>query len=110
VQAAGGLHGFCHQHLHNRRLHIPCVTASGGVSCNRALRRELAAACERAGCNLRLGDPSLCTDNAAMIGILAERKFLQNAPPTSLKEEVRPAWTLDETLNTEPISSPVKCT
>src|SRR5438034_5161495 len=30
-----------------RRLKVSCVTASGGVTCNRALRRELAAACER---------------------------------------------------------------
>ncbi len=30
-----------------RRLRVRCVTASGGVTCNRALRQALAAACER---------------------------------------------------------------
>ena len=41
-----------------RRLRVGCVTASGGVTCNRALRRELAAACKRVGLKLRLAEPS----------------------------------------------------
>lgn len=60
-----------------RRLGVSCVTASGGVTCNRALRRRLAARCERLGFHLRLADPDLCTDNAAMIGVLAGRKLGQ---------------------------------
>jgi N6-L-threonylcarbamoyladenine synthase len=60
-----------------KRLGLRCVTASGGVTCNRALRRELASACQRAGFALRLAERELCTDNAAMIGILAERKLLR---------------------------------
>ncbi len=59
-----------------KRNGVRCVTASGGVTCNRALRHELARACEREGFALRLAEKSLCTDNAAMIGILAERKLL----------------------------------
>jgi N6-L-threonylcarbamoyladenine synthase len=70
------------------------VTASGGVTCNRALRRELARACEREGFELRLAEKSLCTDNAAMIGILTERKLLANIAPTSLDEEIKPCWVL----------------
>jgi N6-L-threonylcarbamoyladenine synthase len=77
-----------------KRNHVRCVTASGGVTCNRALRRELARACEREGFALRLAEKSLCTDNAAMIGILAERKLLANAAPTSLDEEINPGWVL----------------
>ena len=50
------------------------MTASGST-CNTGLRRELATACQRHGLTLRLAGKSLCTDNAAMIGILAERKF-----------------------------------
>jgi N6-L-threonylcarbamoyladenine synthase len=76
------------------RNHVRCVTASGGVSCNRALRRELARACEREGFALRLAEKSLCTDNAAMIGILAERKLLANIAPTSLDAEINPGWIL----------------
>jgi N6-L-threonylcarbamoyladenine synthase len=74
--------------------HVRCVTASGGVTCNRALRRELELACKREGFELRLAEKSLCTDNAAMIGILAERKLLANVAPTSLDEEINPGWVL----------------
>jgi N6-L-threonylcarbamoyladenine synthase len=77
-----------------KRNHVRCVTASGGVTCNRTLRRELACACEREGFELRLAEKTLCTDNAAMIGILAERKLLANIAPTSLDEEINPGWVL----------------
>lgn len=77
-----------------RRLGVQCVTASGGVTCNRSLRAELAAACQREGFVLRLADRSLCTDNAAMIGILAERKLLKPAPTTPLDADIEPGWTL----------------
>ena len=75
-----------------QRLGVPCVTASGGVTCNRALRKQLAQACASQGLTLRLADPSLCTDNAAMVGILAERKLRHGRAPTSLDEEVQPSW------------------
>ena len=78
-----------------RRLGVTCVTASGGVTCNRALRRRLAAACARERFKLRLAEPNLCTDNAAMIAILAERKrALQNTQST-LDADIRPNWTLE---------------
>ena len=77
-----------------RRLRVRCVTASGGVSCNSALRRELATACTRAGLSLRLAEPQLCTDNAAMIGILAERKLRAGITPTSYDAEIKPGWPL----------------
>jgi N6-L-threonylcarbamoyladenine synthase len=77
-----------------QRLGVTCVTASGGVTCNRSLRAELADACEREGFVLRLADRSLCTDNAAMIGLLAERKLLKSAPETPLDAEIEPGWAL----------------
>jgi tRNA N6-adenosine threonylcarbamoyltransferase len=77
-----------------KRNGVNCVTASGGVTCNRALRRELARTCEREGFALRLAEKNLCTDNAAMIGILAERKLLANIEPTSLDQEIAPSWAL----------------
>jgi tRNA A37 threonylcarbamoyltransferase TsaD len=58
------------------------------------LRLELARACEREGFELRLAEKSLCTDNAAMIGILAERKFLHKVPATDLDSEIQPGWVL----------------
>jgi N6-L-threonylcarbamoyladenine synthase len=78
-----------------RRLGVGCVTASGGVTCNRALRRELTAACRHAGLRLRLAERSLCTDNAAMIGILAERQLALGQEPTSLDAEIMPNWPLE---------------
>jgi N6-L-threonylcarbamoyladenine synthase len=77
-----------------RRNGVRCVTASGGVTCNRALRHELARACQREGFALRLAEKSLCTDNAAMIGILAERKLLANESLLSLDEDIKPGWVL----------------
>jgi len=77
-----------------RRLRVRCVTASGGVSCNRALRRELATACEREGLALKLASKTLCADNAAMIGVLAERKLALRANETSPDADIFPSWTL----------------
>jgi N6-L-threonylcarbamoyladenine synthase len=79
-----------------KRLGVSCVTASGGVTCNRALRRQLAAACERDGLKLRLTRANLCTDNAAMIGVLAERKLILGVPLNHFSEDVFPNWPLDE--------------
>ena len=80
------------------RLGVDCVTGSGGVTCNSALRHELASACEEHGLTLRLAEPSLCTDNAAMIGILAERRLLRHASTTELDAEPRPRWALGQTI------------
>jgi N6-L-threonylcarbamoyladenine synthase len=77
-----------------KRNDVRCVTASGGVTCNRVLRRELARACEREGFTLHLAEKNLCTDNAAMIGILAEQKLLAKVESTSLDQEITTNWTL----------------
>lgn len=71
-----------------------CVTASGGVTCNRGLRASLKSACAARGIDLRLADPTLCTDNAGMIGVLAERKWLTGVTPSSLDSEAIPHWPL----------------
>jgi N6-L-threonylcarbamoyladenine synthase len=78
-----------------KRNHVHCVTASGGVTCNRALRRELAGACEREGFELRLADKNLCTDNAAMVGILAEYKLQHGVTGDSLDAEIQPGMSLE---------------
>jgi N6-L-threonylcarbamoyladenine synthase len=81
-----------------RRLRVSCVTASGGVTCNRLLRRELDAACRRSGLQLRLAQPDLCTDNAGMIAILAELKLRSGEGVASLSEDIRPNWQLEDVL------------
>lgn len=78
-----------------RQLGVKCVTASGGVSCNSGLRQELAVRCAKRGLRLRVADQRLCTDNAAMIGILAERKIRAGTPPTPFDEETKPGWSLE---------------
>jgi N6-L-threonylcarbamoyladenine synthase len=78
-----------------RRSSARCVTASGGVTCNRALRRRLAEACDREKLLLRLAEGKFCTDNAAMIGTLAERKLLKGIEPTAPDADIRPNWPLD---------------
>lgn len=77
-----------------RRMKLSCVTASGGVTCNSALRLELEKACAKNRLTLRLCDPLLSTDNAAMIGVLAERKLLAGEDSTELDVEIKAGWAL----------------
>ena len=77
-----------------KRLRVRCVTASGGVTCNSALRAQLTAACAEERLTLRLAQPNLSTDNAGMIGILAERKLLRESPATNYTGDIRPSWAL----------------
>jgi N6-L-threonylcarbamoyladenine synthase len=77
-----------------KRNGVCCITASGGVTCNRALRHQLALVCKKNGFTLRLAEKSLCTDNAAMIGILAERKLSQQIPASGYDEDIKPGWEL----------------
>jgi N6-L-threonylcarbamoyladenine synthase len=51
------------------------IAVSGGVSCNSRLREKFRAACEERGIELLIARPSLCTDNAAMIGYAAALRF-----------------------------------
>ena len=77
-----------------KRLGVRWVTASGGVTCNRALRAELSNACQQKGLSLRLAEKFLCTDNAAMVGILAERKLRSSATAFAYDEEIAPGLQL----------------
>jgi len=77
-----------------KRCKVGCVTASGGVTCNSSLRRELARACANAGLTLRLAAPQFCSDNAAMIGVLAEQKWRLQPEPTDFDADISPRWDL----------------
>ncbi|HEY0547957.1 MAG TPA: tRNA (adenosine(37)-N6)-threonylcarbamoyltransferase complex transferase subunit TsaD, partial [Verrucomicrobiae bacterium] len=76
------------------RMNVQCITASGGVTANRALRQELGSACAASGLTLRVAERILCTDNAAMIGILAGRKLLAGYTSTSLDADIAPGMAL----------------
>lgn len=85
------------------RTGVRCITASGGVACNRGLRRELQSAAQKHRLELRVAEPALCTDNAAMIGLLAERR-LACGHSTSRDTETAPGWDLGS-LATHPSTS-----
>ena len=65
------------------------VAVSGGVSCNRGLRAALRSRCEKAGIELLLAEPALCTDNAGMIAFTAVQRFLRGHR-SPLEAEVDP--------------------
>src|SRR5947208_8836801 len=65
------------------------LTMSGGVSCNRALRENLRAVCEKSGIEFLVAEPWLCTDNAVMIAFAAMLR-LQAAIESSLADEIDP--------------------
>lgn len=54
-----------------RRLNVKDIVVSGGVACNRRLREMVLDAAGRRGLRVCIPPPSLCTDNAAMIGAAA---------------------------------------
>ena len=72
------------------------VTVSGGVSCNKELRRQMSDACKRNGFELKTAEPWLCTDNAAMIAFAAMLK-LESGISSRVSEEIDPNLTLVNT-------------
>jgi N6-L-threonylcarbamoyladenine synthase len=69
------------------------ITVSGGVSCNRELRDQMRAACNRAGMRLLTAVRELCTDNAAMIAFAAALRF-QAGHSSEVTQEIDPNLTL----------------
>ena len=65
------------------------VTISGGVSCNLRLRSRFQDACAETGAVLRVAEPSLCTDNAAMIAFVAAGR-LERGEYSPLTAEISP--------------------
>lgn len=61
------------------------VAVSGGVSCNSRLREKMREACRKQGLEVLFAEPSLCTDNAGMIGYVAALKLAhgETAPLTA---------------------------
>jgi len=55
------------------------IAVSGGVSCNTRLREVFENECASRGLELLLAEPTLCTDNAAMIGYVAALRLEEGA-------------------------------
>ncbi len=85
---------------------VGCVTVSGGVTCNKALRQALARACAEAGLDLRLAEPALCTDNAGMVGVLAWMKMNAGFPAASLDAEIEPGLSLADEASAATVAQP----
>ena len=76
-----------------KKHHIDLVTVSGGVSCNRELRKQMREACKRHRLRVKIAEPWLCTDNAAMIAFAAMLK-LENGYSSRVTEEIDPNLSL----------------
>jgi len=74
------------------------LVVAGGVGANRELRRQLDAACERRGIRVHYPEPSLCTDNGAMIALAAAMRLGAGlaAAGRDYGFDVRPRWPLDQ--------------
>jgi N6-L-threonylcarbamoyladenine synthase len=72
-----------------RKYRVGAVTASGGVSCNQELRRQLGETCARQGFEFKNAEPWLCTDNAAMIAFAGLLR-LQGGFQSNVTEEIDP--------------------
>ena len=79
-----------------KRERVQCLTLSGGVASNSELRKQLQSSCERNGFTLRLASPYLCTDNAAMIGLLAEKLISEDREFAPLEMGFKPGWILGD--------------
>jgi N6-L-threonylcarbamoyladenine synthase len=63
---------------------VPRLLLGGGVVANRRLREVAAERSSRAGVALRIPPFDLCTDNGAMIAVLAAERLRAGKPPSSL--------------------------
>ena len=72
-----------------KKCDVDLVTISGGVSGNAELRTQLAERCREEGFQLKVAEPWLCTDNAAMIAYAAMLR-LQTGFTSSVDQEIDP--------------------
>ena len=82
-----------------KRESLKCITLSGGVACNKELRNQLQSACEKNAFTLHIASPDLCTDNAAMIGLLAERQIAEGCEFSTLETDIKPGQALADVAN-----------
>lgn len=76
-----------------REIGAASIVVGGGVAANGALRERLAAGAAELGVPLVIPRPSLCTDNGAMIGAAAARRF-ERGERAGLDLDARPSLPL----------------
>ena len=77
---------------------INSLVIAGGVAANSRLRAVAADRCEKAGVELRIPSPELCTDNGAMVASLGALMLSAGRPAT------RGAFDADSSLKVEQVS------
>ncbi len=77
---------------------INSLVIAGGVAANSRLRAVAADRCEKAGVELRIPSPALCTDNGAMVASLGALMLSAGRPAT------RGAFDADSSLKVEQVS------
>lgn len=79
------------------------LVVAGGVGANRQLRNRLDAAVGRRGWSVHYPEPSLCTDNGAMIAFAGALRLLAGERQSGSRAvRVRPRWPLAELLSPAP--------
>ncbi len=71
----------------------PAIVIGGGVAANSALRVAVEAAGAARGLRAIVPSRALCTDNAAMVGVAAQQRFVLDGP-TPLDDGVHPGLAL----------------
>ncbi|MGI9665782.1 MAG: tRNA (adenosine(37)-N6)-threonylcarbamoyltransferase complex transferase subunit TsaD [Acidimicrobiia bacterium] len=74
---------------------VDVVGGGGGVLANRRLRQRLAEEADRRGVGLFVPEPSLCTDNGAMIASVAVDQLNNGVPGDDLLGDVDPSLRID---------------
>ena len=74
------------------------LVLAGGVACNRGLRGAMQQLATRRGFELQIPSPSLCGDNAAMLGVAGDA-YLSNGHHDSLDMDAVATWPLDSVLS-----------
>jgi N6-L-threonylcarbamoyladenine synthase len=77
---------------------IDSLVIAGGVAANSRLRAEATERCAKAGVELRIPDPGLCTDNGAMVAALGSLMVSAGKPAT------RGAFDAESSLPVETVS------
>jgi N6-L-threonylcarbamoyladenine synthase len=77
---------------------IDSLVIAGGVAANSRLRAEATERCAKAGVELRIPDPGLCTDNGAMVAALGSLMVSAGKPAT------RGAFDAESSLPVERVS------
>ncbi len=81
-----------------RETGIDSLVIAGGVAANSRLRAVAADRCAKAGIELRIPSPALCTDNGAMVAALGSLMLAAGRPAT------RGAFDADSSLKVEQVS------